>query len=183
MSSSDKFPDWSVFSERHVPFDVELLSPASEVTALLQRYWTDMNKMRQEIESLRSEGLNASAQQAVYVVQLAAALDIYESVLTQASLGKVHRHLRIIKDQMLSALEKAGLEVNIPVGKPFNEVANVVHVDGWRHHADFLSEVVAEVIEPIVTYRGRLVRMGRVVMGAPPDKVTEQIMTDKVEKT
>jgi hypothetical protein len=60
MSSSDKFPDWSVFSERHVPFDVELLSPASEVTALLQRYWTDMNKMRQEIESLRSEGLNAS---------------------------------------------------------------------------------------------------------------------------
>jgi molecular chaperone GrpE (heat shock protein) len=117
------------------------------------------------------------------VVQLAAALDIYESVLTQASLGKVHRHLRIIKDQMLSALEKAGLEVNIPVGKPFNEVANVVHVDGWRHHADFLSEVVAEVIEPIVTYRGRLVRMGRVVMGAPPDKVTEQIMTDKVEKT
>ena len=168
MLSSDKFPDWSLFKEREVPFEVELLSPASEVAALLQRYRTDVDAAEQNVEGVRNEGLAGLAQQAVFVIQLAAALDRYESDLKQASLTRVHRHLRVLKDQMLDALSSAGLEVVIPIGKPFDEVADSVHVEGWRHHEDFSSEVVAEVLEPIVKYRGALVRLGRVVMGAPP---------------
>jgi len=170
MSSSDKFPDWSVFKKRAVPFEVELLSPASEVAALLQRYSTDLDKAHKEIAGVRREGLKTAAQQAVFVVQLSQALDLYESVLAQASLERVHRHIRIVKDQMLNALKEAGLEINVPLGKPFSEVADSVNVDGWRRSEDYASEVVAEVVEPIVTYKGILIRTGRVVMGAPPEK-------------
>jgi hypothetical protein len=183
MSSSDKFPDWSVFSKRPVPFDVELLSPASEMAVLLQKYLTDMNNMQKEIESFHNEGVDAAAQQAVYATQLASALDMYESLITETPLKRVHRHLRIIKDQMLSALENTGFKIDNPIGKPFDDIADRVYVDGWRHQVDFTSEVVAEVIEPIVIYRGKLVRRGRVVMGAPQEKAEDLTMADNVEET
>lgn len=175
MSSSDKFPDWSVFPEREVPFDVELLSPALEMAAVLQRYRSDLDAAQQKVETVHRNGLLQLAQQAVFVIQLAAALDRYRADLKQASLDKVHKHLRVLKDQMLDALKQAGLEIDIPTGKSFDEVADLVDVEGWRHHEDFSSEVVAEMLEPIVTHRGKLIRPGRVVMGAPlQEKSTEQ---------
>src|SRR5947209_4682084 len=113
MSSLDKFPDWSVFSEREVPFDVELLSPAAEVVAVLQGSQAALDEARQEVKDVRREYLEALAQQAVLVVQLAAVLDRYAPDYTQASLAKVHRSLRIVKDQMLDELGRAGLEIII----------------------------------------------------------------------
>ena len=184
MSSLDKFPDWSVFSEREVPFDVELLSPAAEVVAVLQGSQAALDEARQEVKDVRREYLEALAQQAVLVVQLAAVLDRYAPDYTQASLAKVHRSLRIVKDQMLDELGRAGLEIIIPIGKAFDEVAHSVNVDGWRHHEDFSSEVVAEVVEPIVTYRGDLVRPGRVVMGAPLEQNAKVMAaTSGIEKS
>jgi len=178
MSSSDKIPDWNIFSERQVPFDVKLLSPAMEMSALLQKYRTDMNEVHQEIEAVRNKGLAIVAQQAVYIVQLADALDKYEPVLTQESLVMIHKHLRILKDQMLDSLEQAELEVTVPIGKALEEIEDFVQVQGWRHHEDFSSTVVAEVLEPIVTYHGKLVRQGRVVMGAPLNGVEDNNRLD-----
>jgi molecular chaperone GrpE (heat shock protein) len=182
MSSSDEFPDWNIFSEREVPLDVELLSPASEVTAILRRCQAALDEAQQTVEHIRKQGLMALAEQAVLVVQLAAALDRYAPDLAQASLAKVHRSLRIIKDQMLAALTDAGLEIEVPISKSFDEVERWVNVDGWRHHPSFPGEVVAEVVEPIVLYQGVLLRPGRVVMGAPPEGETiAAASTSKVE--
>ena len=183
MSSLDEFPDWDAFSEREVPFDVELLSPASEVAAILRRRQAALDKAQQAVERIRKQGLMALAEQAVLVIQLAATIERYAPDLAQASLTKVHRSLRIIKDQMLAALADAGLEIEVPTGKPFDEVERWVNVDGWRHHESFSGEVVAEVVEPIVLYQGVLLRQGRVVMGAPPEIETiELVSTSKVEE-
>ena len=85
---------------------------------------------------------------------------------------------------MIDALKATGLEVVVPVVKPFDEVAEMVHVEGWRHHEEFSAEVVAEVQEPIVIFRGALVRPGRVVMGAPPQEVIpERAPTSEVEES
>jgi hypothetical protein len=167
MSPSDDVPGWDAFTVRDVPEGPELVSPASEVAALLQRYHADLARARDEIAAASRAGLESLAEQAVLVVQLAAALERYESLLQQASLGLVHRHLRVLKDQMMSAIAAAGLEIVVPLGRPFDEVADRVHVDGWRHREEFAAEVVAEVVEPIVMSGGALVRAGRVVMGAP----------------
>ncbi len=69
---------------------------------------------------------------------------------------------------MKDVLGQADLELLIPQGLPFDQVADWVDVDGWRHSPEFQEEMVAEVVEPIVMRRGVLVRLGRVIMGAPP---------------
>lgn len=176
MSSSDSrdarntFPDWAVFGPREVPGEVELLSPAAEAAGLLQLYHGDLAAARQQQEDVRMAGLRALAQQAVFAFQFGAALERYQPELTQGTLLRAHRHLRVLKDQMLDALRAAGLEIEVPLGQSFEQVADAVHVDGWRHESRFTSEVVAEVSEPIVKAGGALIRLGRVVMGAPVEQ-------------
>ncbi len=175
MSSSDEFPDWSLFSERNSPVEVELVSPASEVTAILRRCQMALEEAQQTIEQTRKQGLMALANQAVLVAQLTDTIEHYAPNLAQASLAKVHRSLRILKDQMLAGLADAGLEIEVPLGKSFDEVERWVNIDGWRHHESFSGEVVAEVVEAIVRYDGKLLRPGRVVMGAPPERETGEV--------
>jgi hypothetical protein len=167
MSSSDEFPNWSLFSEREQSLSVDLLAPALEVATLLQKHRAELDLAHQESEEARRAGLEALAEQAVFVIQMSGALERYEQDFIKASLVKAHRHLRVLKDQMLDTLSKAGIEAEIPLLKPFDEVAESVHIEGWRHRQEYTAEVVAEVIEPIIKHKGELVRMGRVVMGAP----------------
>ena len=60
------------------------------------------------------------------------------------------------------------------VGEAFDDVCDSVNVQHWRHHEEYLSEVVAEVLEPIIKLNGKIVELGRVVMGAPPVKVDDK---------
>jgi hypothetical protein len=167
MSFSVKSPDWSLFSEREVPFEVDLLSPASEMAAALQQSVSSVRAAREETEGVRSDSLSMLAKQAVLVVQMDKALAMYENDVQKDSMTKIHRHLRILKDQMFDALKKAGLEIVVPFGQSFEEVSESVHVQGWRHGEQYQAEIVAEVLEPSVWYCGRLVHLGRVIMGAP----------------
>lgn len=174
MSSSDKntrpyrIPmNWDAFKERDVPVNVELISPAAEVASLLQGIGSMLSDTQQCIDDARDADLQALACQGVLVVQLASALEFHESEFNENSLQKTFRHFRVIKDQMLEAIEQAGLQVFVPLGEEFDKIADDVHVVGWRHNEAFESEQVVEVIEPIVRKNGRLIHMGRVVMGAP----------------
>jgi molecular chaperone GrpE (heat shock protein) len=167
---ADKFPDWDYFSERPDALGEDLLSPAAEMAATVQLFRADLETAGQRLIEARGEGLKALAEQAVLVAQLTAALELYEPDFTQAALKKPYRHLRVLKDQMLDELRRAGLTVVDPLGQPFDEVAALVQVIGWRHHERYNAEVVAEVMESIVTCEGELVRPGRVIMGAPPQE-------------
>lgn len=174
MSSSDESvqPDkaalhWDAFEERNVPVEVELVSPAAEAAALLQRVASVVLNAQQGIEEAKNADLQALARQAVLIVQFASALELHKAEFERQSLQKCYRHFRILKDQMLEAIEKAGLQVVIPLGEGFDSIADDVHVIGWRHDTAFESEQVIEVIEPVVRHNERLIHMGRVVMGAP----------------
>src|SRR6185312_12080200 len=128
MSSSDELLDWSVFNERDLPEAVDLLSPASELAAILQVFQANLLREKKVAEDIHKEGLKILAQQAVFVVRLEAALERHKPKFEQASLNKVYRSLRIIKDQMLDALKGAGLKIVIPQGQPFDEVVDYIEV-------------------------------------------------------
>ncbi len=174
MSSSDKFPDWSAFSERNVPEKFELLSPASEISADLQRFSAKLKEAKEAVDKTREEILEPLAQQAVFVFKLSQALELYQADLQQISRpkGDIYRHFRVIKDQMQEALLNKGVEIIIPLGMSFDEVVDFVEIQHWRHHEDYTSETVAEVLEPIIKYYGNVIKLGRVVMGAPLEQET-----------
>jgi len=182
MSSSGELPDWTLFAEREEPIESEMLAPALEMAAVLQKHHADAERASGETDAIRRTGLEALAEQAVFVFQLESALARYEEDLAQASLARIHRHLRVLKDQMLAALKKAGLEIIVPLGKTFDEVADSVHVTGWRHLEEFTSEVVAEVTEPVIKHNGELVRAGQIVMGAPLEMAVTQPLDGQTEQ-
>jgi hypothetical protein len=166
MSSSDDL-SWAAFRERPEPPPGELLSPASEVAALLQRYRNDLDANRATDQAALADAHAAAADQAVLVFHLAAVLRRDEAAFADAGLTRVHRRLNALRNQMAQAIERTGLAVVDPTGQAFDEVADLVHVIGWRHGPEFAGEVVAETIEPIVRHERELVRPGRVVMGSP----------------
>src|SRR5262249_28216692 len=116
----------------------------------------------------QSAAIAALAQQAVFVFHLSILLERAERNQTETFPARNFRSLRIIKDQMLTALNNFGIAIENPHGRTYREVADNVEIQGWRHHHDFVTEVVAEVREPIITFAGKLVHPGRVIMGAPP---------------
>ncbi|MCD6486969.1 MAG: nucleotide exchange factor GrpE [Syntrophobacterales bacterium] len=169
MSSSDKFPDWDVFTERPVPEDFELLSPASEVASDLQKIYQKMNDVKSETDKVRREGIEPLVQQAIFVYKFEVALEMYEAELQKISQPKsdVYRHLRVLKDQMIEALASSDVELISPVGEPFENVVDYVDMVHWRYHEDYTSEIVVEVLEPIIKFRGDVVKLARLVIGAP----------------
>lgn len=185
MSSSDKFPDWDMFDNRNVPENIALISPSSEIAADLQKFYKKFVSAQKTIDQVRKEGLELLVQQAIFVNSFAEALSRYESELKKISQPKtdIYKHLRVLKDQMLDTFTTAGFEIFSPIGHPFDEVADFVNVQHWRHHDDFASEVVAEVLEPIVKYKGEIVGLGRVIMGAPKNSDSGKISGTTDEKT
>ncbi len=170
MLSSDKFPDWSLFTERTVLVEIDILAPASEAGSMLQTYQTLLEAEKNAANEIRQRCIADLAQQAVLVASFSMALERHRQKLEEASLDKVYRSLRIEKDRQIEALQAAGLEIVIPQGKPFDEIASDVDVVAWKHHEDFSEEVVIEVIKPIVRYQGKIIHTGVVVMGAPKEK-------------
>lgn len=173
MSSLVSYPDWNVFEERQTPSGLEILNPAAEVAALLQNLQSERDSAARELHDAREENLQILAKAGVYLFSLEMALVRYEEAMKKAELVKEHRHIRVIKDLMRDLITSAGLVIENPMGKSFNDVAHEVHVEGWRHSEAYTSEVVAEVMEPIIRYQGRVVKLGRVVMGAPAENLPE----------
>jgi hypothetical protein len=66
-------------------------------------------------------------------VQLETALAHYRPGLTEASMEHVHKHLRIIKNQMFEELATSGVELVRLAGYPYDEVKTLAEVEGWLH--------------------------------------------------
>jgi hypothetical protein len=167
MSSSAEPLGWEAFRERTAPDRMELLSPASELLAVLQRGREDLDAERETNRQAAAAVLSAAAEQAALIHQFDVVLKRHEAALAEAGLAKVHRQLRIVRQQMANALDALDLVVVDPLGKPFDETEHLVEVTGWRHGSEFQAEVVAETLAPIVLHHDTPVRHGRVIMGAP----------------
>jgi hypothetical protein len=187
MSSVDKIPDWSVFKERELlSLEHELLSPAAEVAAVLRQRHAALDEARQAKAEIAQAGFVALAEQAVLAVQLELLLErslpSFSGVDSpvqgkRGSLSHIYKSLCIVKDQMFDALKKAGIEIEVPLGKRYEEVADSVEVEQWQPRQDCREEVVIAVREPIVRMRrsdhpGGLVRVGRVNIGVPLEEVS-----------
>lgn len=182
MSSLDNVFSWDIFSEREVPEEVQMLSPVSEIVAILQLCQSNSDQAQKSFENTLNDNLAVLSKQAIFVAQFALSLEKHRPKFEQASLNKVYRSLRIIKDQMLSALQEFGLEIIIPQGMRFDEVADSVRVIGWKHEETFTEETVVEVLEPIIRYNNRLLHQGLVVMGAPlAQAVTGSTLTNEFD--
>lgn len=167
-SSADAMPlDWSAFGRRPVGEPVELVSPSSELGAALQRCRRDLTAERAAAAEAAATTRADVAELAVLVFRFSAVLNHHDQAIADAGLKSAGRTLRVLRDQMLSALGHAGLTVVDPVGLPYDAVAAAVEVAGWRHGPDFPGEVVAETVEPIIGHGAEVVRLGRVIMGAP----------------
>lgn len=159
---------WSAFAQRPAGLpDVELRSPARELAAVLQRYRRDLEAERAAGRQAVDKVLTIAAAQASLVYRLGVVLEQGADRLSAPGVDDVRKQLSILRNQMRDALDKAGLTVVDPVGRPFDEAESQVEVVGWRHGADFTDEVVAETIEPIVLHDQTVIHHGRVIMGAP----------------
>lgn len=172
MSSSDESLGWHLFADREAAEPVSMLSPADELTALLRRYQGDLDQTRASAAAEVADIHRLGARQAVLVAQLEQVLGETEAQFEEAGLKMPHRRLRILKDQLRDSLNEAGFTFEIPTGRPFADVADAVEVVHWRQGPEFTEEVVAGTHEPIVLYRGLVIRHGQVIMGAPPEPET-----------
>lgn len=174
-SSADPTPlDWTVFRLRPVGAPVELHSPASELGAALQRSRRDLVAERAAAVEAAVSARADAAEQAALVFRLSAVLDEHDPAMVDAGLNRTSRTLRVVRDQMLAALDRTGLTVQDPAGQPYHDVADAVEVVAWRHAPEFHDEVVAETVEPIVRHGAEVVRLGRVIVGAPPRTSDEE---------
>lgn len=168
-SGPDGLPyGWDAFAERPAPARMAPDPPGVEIARVLQIHQSALNAERGRARTAVDEALAVSFRQAVLVAQFEGALERHREALDAAGLGKVHRELRIRKDEMLDALRHGGVTAEDPLARPLAEVADTVEVIGWTHEPRFDTEVVARTQEPIILYRGAVVRLGQVVMGAPP---------------
>ncbi|MFI6344678.1 hypothetical protein [Streptomyces sp. NPDC050560] len=160
--------DWDAFTERAVPTGLgETVSPEAELAGLLQRRQDD-------IGAARGVGAESTAKAQETLFELASLLGSLERVVQRAEgpmaesgHKRLHRQLRVLKDQMFQALADDEVEVRDPVGQPADAVADWVDPVGWRQGPQYTSEVVAQTDEPAVFHRGAVVRFARVIMGAP----------------
>lgn len=169
MSSSDEALSWADFAERPVTSrPVGLVSPAKELLGVLQQYRDDVNAAEERMRDAVGEVRQVAVEQANFVAQLAQVVEQAAEPLAAGGNRRLHSRLRVLKDQMLEALAEGGITVVDPLGEPFDKVADMVDVLGWRHGPEFESEVVARTDEAVVLFQGAVIRPGRVVMGAPP---------------
>lgn len=167
-SSGSPPPTWDDFRERP-GVDVAIQSPAAELAAVLQRYRADLDAAGAARAEARRAGMVALAGVAVLAAELDRAVQRYEEQLRGASLGRIHLHLRTLKDRLLDALGATGLEIVRLDGMPEADALDIADVEGWRHGEQFTERVVAEELDPAIRFEGELLACGRVVMGAPPE--------------
>jgi hypothetical protein len=159
-------PTWSDFAERPVR-EFEMGSPAGEIATVLRRYRADLDAAARAGAEGRAQGLRALAEQAVLAVELDKQLES-PSAASEPAFAAIRDALRALTDRMLVQIEAAGLEIVRLRGSDARSVAELALVDSWRYDDAYETEVVVEELEAAVRHLGAPLRLGRVVMGAPP---------------
>lgn len=165
--------DWDGFEERPLPDGPggparpDPVSPGREMAAVLQRYWTDVQDERNRAEKESAATRKILTELAVHVARLDALLREAAGPLEEAGAKALGRRLHVARRQVLEPLHAMDITTQDPTGRPYESVADVVDIVGWRYGPEFTAEVVAETVEPVVLDRGTVVRLGQVIMGAP----------------
>ncbi|MEU8697997.1 hypothetical protein AB0C61_10020 [Streptomyces sp. NPDC048680] len=166
-------PDWDDFEQRPLPEgpggpeQPDPVSPGREMAAVLQRYWADLQRESNRVGKESAAARKILTELAVHVARLDTLLREAAGPLEEAGAKALGRRLDVARKQVLEPLHAMDITTQDPTGKPYESVADVVDIAGWRYGPEFTAEVVAETVEPIVLDRGTVVRLGQVIMGAP----------------
>ncbi|MCX3059663.1 procyclic acidic repetitive family protein [Streptomyces beihaiensis] len=159
---------WDTFAERAMAEGVdEAVSPQAELVGVLQRRHDDLGAARGEAAQAAAGAREALFEVASLVGRFEQLIGECQEVMADSGQARLHRRLRILKDQMLQVLKDDGVEIRDPVGLPADEVADWTDPIGWRYGAQFATESVARTDEPAVFHHGAVVRLARVFMGSP----------------
>lgn len=168
MSSSDEPPGWGSFAVREVPAGLEeTVSPEAELAGVLQRRHDDLSAARGAAAGAAADARSTVFELASLVGRLDQVIVAAEARMADSGQQRLHRQLRVLKDQMLQCLGDDDVEVRDPLGRTAQDVADWTDPVGWRHGPQFTEEVVAQTDEPAVFHRDVVVRLARVVMGSP----------------
>ncbi|MFJ4711297.1 hypothetical protein [Streptomyces sp. NPDC088785] len=160
--------DWGEFTERAMPSGGdEAVSPQAELAGVLQRRHEDLSAVRGEAARAASGARDTVFELATLVGRLDQLIAAGEQALADSGQARLHRRLRILKEQMLQTLRDDGVEVRDPLGLPADEVADWTDPVGWRYGPQFTVESVAQTDDPAVFHHGAVVRLARVFMGSP----------------
>ncbi|MBO0913163.1 hypothetical protein [Streptomyces laculatispora] len=149
------------------PEQPDPVSPGREMAAVLQRYWADLQSESNRAEKEAAATRKVLTELAVHVARLDGLLREAAGPLEAMGAKALGRRLHVARKQVLEPLHAMDITTQDPTGKPYESVADVVDIAGWRYGPEFTAEVVAETVEPIVLDRGTVVRLGQVIMGAP----------------
>jgi len=78
---------------------------------------------------------------------------------------RVYRHVEALFD----SLTQIGIEVRDMRGHPYDS-GMALKVVSFEPTQGLSTEKVTETIKPTITWRGRLVQMGEIIVGTPPEK-------------
>ncbi|MZD05942.1 hypothetical protein GTW43_12715 [Streptomyces sp. SID5785] len=162
--------DWAAFAERPLPeggADERVVAPQAELAAVLQRRHEDLSAVRGDAARAASGARDTVYDLAVLVGRFDQLVAACAADLEDSGRSRLHRRLRILKEQMLQTLRDADVEVRDPLGLPAADVADWADPIGWRHGPQFTEETVAQTDEPAVFHAGAVVRLARVFMGSP----------------
>ncbi len=156
------------YKHRELPKDYALLSPAAEVAGLLKEHSTEKQRMKGEFAELEKDFDHLLAQITDLAYLFDEAIVRFQPALEEHGLKRMHRELRVLKDQLIQTLQDAGYTWRNPLGEPFDgDLPELVSVDGWRYGPEYQENCVAQVREPIVLKNGSPIKDGSVVVGAP----------------
>jgi molecular chaperone GrpE (heat shock protein) len=168
MSSSLNIKSiWSQFTERDVLQEAAPRSPHLEIMTVLQAWYTHRKVMEKQIAETEDRWLDRLAELTVFIYHLEQCLEEYQSCMAEQGLTQAFRHLQMIKNQVVDTIRKTGIVILDPKKCKYAQISDLVNVIDWVYKQEFLEEVVTGVKDPVILYNERVLRLGRVVMGAP----------------
>lgn len=159
---------FDVHALRPVPYDAESAFLPGEIAALLNRCAARIAEQNEKQASLHAARRKEVAGIVQLVFFLEQALLEVEPKFKEANLGRIHKRLRIVKDQMKEKLSRMGFAWRDPKGEAYTpELAGLTDVDGWKQSDEYEKEIVVDVREPIIFCNDELVLTGAIVVGGP----------------
>ena len=157
-------------SDREIPEEINLqmISPARIVGGLLQKMSLQIDQHMLQNTLSTDSLLKTLAELAVKVFQAGVVLDHYRGEQS-IEIQRMSEHLSLICKQMHDCIKEEGLIILDPKEKQYEDIKELVTVDGWVKSDRITFEQVLEVREPVIIMRAenRLLRKGSVVMGSP----------------
>jgi hypothetical protein len=161
-----------------VPAEIALSSGAlmREANATVERIMREGQRRREHtpkpeaplsISAIEEQWLKTAANIATNAWRAKVKMVDADSKEPTEPMKRVYRHVEAIFD----ALKQMGVDYIDPVGRPYDS-GMALKVVTFEPTPGLSREEIKETIKPSVTWQGRLIQMGEVIVGTPPKAIS-----------